>query len=164
MKTQFLPILLVLCTIAVSCKNKASNEQTENKDRVVAIDETNCYIASKGRDTVFIILHQVGQSITGKLNFMAYESDSRIGTVTSGKMNGDTLFAQYISAQEGMESDCEIALLKKESTYILSNDFYGSENYQFNTDDTKGTFKDKRHIKFDGVVLKTRHFRFHLCA
>lgn len=139
MKRQFFPILLVLCMIAVSCKNKASNEQTENKDR----------------DTVFIILHLVGQSISGKLNFMAYESDSRIGTITSGKMNGDTLFAQYNSAQEGMvESDCEIALLKKDSTYVLSNDFYGSDNYQFNADNTKGTFKDKRHIKFDGVVLK----------
>ena len=35
---------------------------------------------------------------------------SSIGKITSGEMNGDTLFAQYKSAQEGIVSDCEIAL------------------------------------------------------
>ena len=155
MNKQFLLYLLMaVCLVAASCKNKASTEQTANKDSLSSFNKTTAYMASEDRDTVFFVLHQTAQSITGKLNFLAYEKDSRIGTISSGKMNGDTLFVQYNSVQEGMESDCEIALLKKDSVYILSNDFYGTDNYQYNANYTKGTFKDKRRIKFDGVVLK----------
>ena len=148
-------LLIILCIVFASCKNNTPNEQLEKKDTVAhIINETNCYFAAKDRDTAFFTLHRIGQKITGKLDFMAYESDNRMGTITSGEMKGDTLFAQYNSAQEGMESVCEIALLKKDSAYILSNDFYGGDNYLFNADVTKGTFKDKHHIKFDGIILK----------
>ena len=53
---------MLVCVVATSCKNKASNEQTEKKDTAIPINETSCFIASKNRDTVFIILHQTDKA------------------------------------------------------------------------------------------------------
>lgn len=80
--------------------------------------------------------------------------NSRIGVITDGQMKGDTLFAMYTSMQEGDESECEIAFLKKGDSYILTNDIFLESNYQYNSDYSKGSFKDKNSIKFDGDTLK----------
>lgn len=114
---------------------------------------TTCYLSAANKDSISLTLNYAASEITGELNILPFEKDSRRGTLKNGKMQGDTLFAIYDSQQEGMRSECEIAFLKKDATYILSNDIYSETNYVYNADYTKGNFKDKSAIKFDGETL-----------
>ncbi len=109
--------------------------------------------ASNG-DTISLNLQNSPTETSGTLDILPYEKDSRMGTISNGKMSGDNLFALFTSSQEGQDSECEIAFLKNGEDYIFSNDIYGESNYQYNKDYTKGKFIDKTKIKFDGEVLK----------
>lgn len=100
------------------------------------------------------MLQNTNEEITGTLSILPFEKDSRIGTIYAGKMNGDTLYAMFNSTQEGQDSDCEIAFLRKENGFVLTNDFYSETNYQYNKDYTKGSFISKGKIKFDGEFLR----------
>jgi hypothetical protein len=154
MKPQTLTFALALTSILISCNGNQSQEQNKNAttENVNVLSE-QIYLYAENKDTVLMVLERVGDIFVGRLDMLPYEKDSRIGTLTNGQLKGDTLYALYHSTQEGQNSECEIALLKKEDTYILTNDIYG-ENYQYNADYTKGSFKNKSMIKFDGEILK----------
>ena len=85
---------------------------------------------------------------------LPFEKDTRTGTIYEGKMSGDTLIAIFNSTQEGQDSDCEIAFLKKNDGFVFTNDIYGETNYQYNKDYTKGSLVNKGKIKFNGDFLK----------
>lgn len=154
-------------TVLFSCNQSAKTEHTTNENTTsetatketitnenIAVDNKQVYLYAQNRDTTRLILDIAGNSISGKLDILPYQKDSRIGVITDGQMKGDTLFAMYKSMQEGEESECEIAFLKKEGSYILTNDIFFESNYQYNSDYSKGSFKDKNSIKFDGDTLR----------
>lgn len=100
------------------------------------------------------MLQNTNKEITGTLSILPFEKDTRTGTIYEGKMSGDTLIAIFNSTQEGQDSDCEIAFLKKNDGFVFTNDIYGETNYQYNKDYTKGSLVNKGKIKFNGEFLK----------
>jgi hypothetical protein len=144
-------IFLTVITFFSCNQNGASN--SNDKDQSDIENRKKCYFFAFKSDTIFLSLNESKDSITGVLNYIAYEKDSRLGTLSGGYFRSDTLFAQYKSTQEGQTSDCEMAMLKKGNGYVLTNNIWG-ENYTYNSDYTKGSFSNRGKIKFDGGELK----------
>lgn len=154
-------------TVLFSCNQSAKTEQTTNENTTsetatketitnenIAVGNKQVYLYAQNRDTTRLILEIAGNPISGKLDILPFQKDSRIGVLADVQIKGDTLFAMYTSMQEGNESECEIAFLKKGDSYILTNDIFFESNYQYNSDYSKGSFKDKNSIKFDGDTLR----------
>jgi hypothetical protein len=155
MKRQALTIAVTAIFLTTSCKESKKQELIQNEtNENLKIENEQTYLYTNNGDTTILTLKNIDNTISGKLSFLAYEKDKRIGVIVNGQMKGDTLFAIYNSMQEGYESECEIAFLKKDDSYILSNDIFGEDNYQYNADYTKGSFKNRNTIKFDGEKLK----------
>jgi len=159
--------LALATTILFSCNQQTKTESptTENTanenptnetvtNENIAVGNKQVYLYAQNRDTTRLILEIAGNPISGKLDILPFQKDSRIGVLADVQIKGDTLFAMYTSMQEGNESECEIAFLKKGDSYILTNDIFLESNYQYNSDYSKGSFKDKNSIKFDGDTLK----------
>lgn len=153
MTKQILTITITIILFLTSCKEYKKHEQNQNVTNK-KIENEQSYRYEKNRDTVLLVLQNIENKISGKLDILPYEKDSRRGTIINGQFKGDTLFAFYNSIQEGQKSECEIAFLKNGDSYILSNDIFGENNYRYNSDYTKGSFKNKHIIKFDGNTLK----------
>jgi len=152
MKLKIIILALTTTAIMVSCNQETKTQNVENENPTTANNQT--YLHTKNRDTTLLTLEIGENSISGKLDILLYEKDSRRGEIVDGHLKGDTLFAIYKSMQEGLESESEIAFLKKVASYIMTNDIFGERNYQYNSDYTKGSFKNKNTIKFDGNTLK----------
>jgi hypothetical protein len=144
---------IFLTVIALFSCNQNGASNSNNKDQSDIENRKKCYFFAFKSDTIYLSLNESKDSITGVLNYIAYEKDSRLGTLSGGYFRSDTLFAQYNSTQEGQTSDCEMAMLKKGNGYVLTNNIWG-ENYTYNTDYTKGSFSNRGKIKFDGEELK----------
>lgn len=144
--------VLIASITLISCNQNTTPKGEDNKQSE-ATETKSCYFFAFKTDTVFLSLTQGKDSITGELNYIPYEKDSRFGTLSGGYFIGDTLFALYNSTQEGQTSDCEMAMLKKGDAYILTNDIWG-DNYTYNSDYTKGSFVSRAKIEFDGEELK----------
>jgi hypothetical protein len=142
-------ILLAICLY--SCNNEPNKKEESKTENTVT---TTCYLAAFHQDTVTLQLKDSNNVLAGSLDYLPYEKDGTIGSLYDIKISGDTLFAMYQSTQEGQESFCEMAMLKKNSTYILTNDILGGNNYKFDTSYTHGKFIDKSKIAFDGDTLK----------
>ncbi|OYU79587.1 MAG: hypothetical protein CFE23_13455 [Flavobacterium sp. BFFFF1] len=135
------------CTVfvTVACKKDAKVPESEIKPAPVpeaVISNTDCYQAVLKKDTITLRLDLKGTDIvSGKLTYNFFEKDKSDGTIT-GKMHGDTLYANYIFTAEGQTSQSEVAFLKKGETFI--------EGYGDISDDGKGkvTFKNKRKLNF----------------
>lgn len=155
-KSTLMLLLTAIMTLSIqSCKN--NKEETSTPTPAAEIQPTaaeQVYMHVVGKDSIVLVLKNMNGKIEGKLDISYFEKDSRRGTISNGTMQGDTLYANYLSMQEGEQSDCEIAFLKKDDTFIMTNDFIGEDNYQYSQDYTKGSFKHKNKIKFDGDTLK----------
>ena len=151
-----LTILAATCIFASCSENKPNTTNTavatDTTNAVVV--ESNAYLYGKNGDTVLLMLQNTNEEITGTLSILPFAKDSRTGTIYAGKINGDTLYAMFRSTQEGQDSDCEIAFLKKDNGFVLTNDIYSETDYQYNIDYTKGSFVNQGKIKFDGEFLK----------
>lgn len=147
MKQQIFAAGMALAALASAC----GGNKPSGTDSHAEAEQT--YLYANNKDTTRLVLKNAGAEISGSLDILPFEKDSRRGTLSKGEMKGDTLFALYKSIQEGQESECEIAFLKKGDAYVLTNDIFGEENFQYNADYSKGSFKNKQAIKFDGETL-----------
>jgi len=149
--------ILAVASIFISCSENKPNIQNtavaSDTTKAVVV-ESESFLYEKNGDSIILNLKYATSEITGTLDFLPYEKDGTIGTLHSGKMSGDTLYAIYNSTQEGQDSECEIAFLKKNDGYIVTNEIDGGTNYQYNKDYTKGSFIDKSKIKFEGEFLR----------
>ena len=155
MKKHNLIFAAIVILFISSCKENKKQEQSKSvtNENIKTKNELT-YLYANNRDTILLALENVENTILGRLDILPYEKDSRCGTIKNGQFKGDTLFAIYNSIQEGQESECEIAFLKKDNSYIISNDIFEESNYQYNSNYTKGSFKNKNIIKFNGETLK----------
>lgn len=152
-------ITFVIIGISLLITPSCTNNQKQENNKIAAKeslqrDNITTYLYAQDRDTILLNLINFGDTISGKLDIKRFEKDSRVGVLYDVQHKGDTLFAIYDSMQEGEKSRDEIALIKKGDSYILSHDIFGKENYQYNSDFTRGSFKNKKVIKFDGETLK----------
>ena len=140
-------LVIFLC----GCNNKANKNEDNKTGKGIAV---SCYLSAFHQDTVMLQLKDSNSVLTGILNYLPYEKDGTIGSLYDIKLNGDTLFAMYQSTQEGQESICEMAMLKKNNSYILTDDIWNNTNYKFDSSYTHGKFIEKNKISFNGDTLK----------
>jgi hypothetical protein len=103
MKYSIFPII-TFTIIIVSCNNesKKSVETTTPEDtskpveNKVMIPNMVCYSGATGKDTFFLKLEKFPNVVAGSLSYKFYEKDSNKGDI-DGKLNGDTLVADYNS-------------------------------------------------------------------
>ena len=131
MNKQALTIVAGVFFLISSCKENKKEEQNLEKTKEnlktenLKMEEEQTYLYANNNDTILLELKNAENTISGKLDILRYQKDSRRGTINNGQIKGDTLFAVYKSMQEGQESECEVAFLKKEDSYIFSNDILG---------------------------------------
>jgi hypothetical protein len=154
MKNKFLATLILpLCLAACqpqpagtdqSAKQGADTENLQEPDS--ASTNTKCYAYYKNRDTVELSLVTSGKQISGTLKYQLFEKDRNNGTIT-GEIKGDTLLANYTFNSEGMESQRQVAFLRKGDQLI--------EGYaEVEEKGGKAVFKDTKNLKFgSGIVL-----------
>lgn len=146
-------ITSVFCILASCNSNNKEKKIQDVKNKILKGEGEKKYLYTKDNDTVLLVLRMEDYKINGEFAILPFEKDMRKGIILNGQIKGDTLFADYQSMQEGINSNCEIAFLKKGSTYVLSNDFLLDRNYYYNSDYTIGKFKNKQAIIFDGYIL-----------
>lgn len=119
MKTQMLTFVLLL--IISACKNDKkedviSEKSAENETSKKTVLYEECYQYSNGKDTINLSFKKENDKIEGQLSYHFFEKDDNYGTI-NGKIKGDTIFANYTFASEGIQSVREVVFLKKNSTY-----------------------------------------------
>lgn len=145
--------LLLACLLMaamVACQNSPNNVSNASK----TVDTTTCFLSALNQDSVILLLRDSMGVLSGKLDYLPYEKDGTIGDLYNLTYKGDTLFGTYKSMQEGQETVGEIALLKRGNTFILTNDIWGGDNYQYDSAYTNGKFINKSKIAFTGDTLK----------
>lgn len=113
-------IFLALAGIAVACNNESTTKENatiKEKTEHASMPAPTCYLGVSGRDSIQLTVIRDNEGlVNGELNYLFYEKDKSRGTY-SGRMKGDTLFADYTYSSEGMESKREIAFLQQGNTF-----------------------------------------------
>ncbi len=104
-----------------------------------------CYGYANKKDSVFLHANIGDSSVTGNLYYNFYEKDKNSGSIT-GKMEGDTLIANYTFMSEGKSSVREVAFLLTDST---AKEGYGEMQQQ----NDKMIFINAHHISFNNPVI-----------
>jgi hypothetical protein len=155
MKNKFL-VTLILPVCFAACQPKpAGTEQSANSPveagGIENVDSTatskTCYTSYKNRDTVELSIVTAGNKVSGALRYQLYEKDRNKGTIV-GEIKGDTLLANYTFNSEGMESQRQVAFLRKGDQLV--------EGYaEIEEKDGKVSFKDTKALKFGaGIELQ----------
>ncbi|GAA4309406.1 hypothetical protein GCM10023149_03690 [Mucilaginibacter gynuensis] len=109
MKTKVSFILLALAFAACTSKQKNYNNDTAGADSGQTDVATKsspghiCFLHTEGtrqQDTTFVHLIIDGDKITGQMNWIPSEKDSRKGTI-EGTQDGNTIKAIWTYSQEG---------------------------------------------------------------
>jgi hypothetical protein len=111
--------LIGIVVMAFACNSQSDNTATSDTAMPKKTGEspTRCYAYLTDRDTVRLQLALDGKSASGDLSYRLYEKDSNTGTI-QGRMQGDTLIADYTFASEGTESVREIRFLKHDDILV----------------------------------------------
>lgn len=147
--TLILPVCLAACQPQPAGTGQSANQDAD-KESLQEADSTSattkCYAYYKNRDTVELSIGARGQQISGTLKYQLFEKDRNNGTIT-GEIKGDTLLANYTFNSEGMESQRQVAFLRKGDQLV--------EGYaEVEEKDGKTVFKDTKNLKFgSGIVL-----------
>lgn len=145
MKQLFLFALvfgLISCSDNRPKHTSTSDIDTENTNGMkTMIPVQTCYIGSMGRDSVFLKTERFPNVVTGTLEYRFYEKDQNTGEF-DGKMNGDTLVADYTFLSEGSKSVRQVIFLLQGDS---ATEGYGE------TEEKNGriVFKNLNEIKFD---------------
>lgn len=134
---------------ALACNNNESKETStadtiKTEDVKVMIPKQTCYIGSLGQDTVTLKIERFPNVVTGLLEYRFNEKDYKKGEF-DGKLNGDTLVADYTFSSEGTKSVRQVVFLLQGDTAIEG---YG----EMEEKNGKMVFKNLNEIKFDGTL------------
>src|ERR1700748_2670828 len=120
---KYFNLLCVASLLMASCSSNSSN--TENKDAdkadsakltatpTIATDTSRCFLLTEGQknqDSTTIELAIKNNKVTGQMNWLPYQKDSRKGTLT-GTAKGDTINAVWNFMQEGMKDTIGLKLV-----------------------------------------------------
>lgn len=119
---------LALCCIATlllaACTSSSKTDVTDttiNRDTVVkngkdtAVVYSVCFLRAEGKDSTSVELLVKDNKVTGHLNWMPYQKDSRKGTL-EGTLKNDTIRATWSFMQEGMKDTLGVNFLLKGET------------------------------------------------
>jgi hypothetical protein len=90
---------------------KAKNTPVNNNTPTVY---ALCFLSKKGRDSTSIELVVHGNKVTGQMNWLPYQKDSRKGPL-EGIIKNDTIRATWTFMQEGMRDTLNLNFLFKNS-------------------------------------------------
>ena len=93
-------------------------KKTSAPDKLVSdFENYDCYSYATKKDTAFLHINTANGIVSGNLDYQFFEKDHNKGVV-SGKIIGDTLFADYTFSSEGQSSVREIIMIKKGNDLI----------------------------------------------
>lgn len=142
-------IFIVACNTTTTDNSEVKKDSfdTSSTPMTIQVPNTRCFSSVKGKDTVYLKLEKFPNVVTGDLSYKLYEKDSNNGTI-DGKMNGDTLIAEYTFMSEGQQSIRQVAFLIKDS--IATEGYTDAEDK-----DGKMVFKNTAALDFSkGLQLK----------
>lgn len=138
-----------------ACNNEPKTTGTAVKDTVtpapvndIKLPGYMCFAKQSASDTFWLQLNVFEHVVTGNLNYIFREKDSNRGEL-EGKMNGDTLIADYTFMSEGKKSVRQVAFLVKDS---VATEGYGDLEEK----DGKMIFKNPRSLTFGKGIVMTR--------
>ena len=137
----FVSLFLAGLFAACTNNNQSTENHTDSTTTQTPVMVDGCYAFSAAKDTIWLHLQPQAQAVTGTLNYRFFEKDSNNGTI-QGVMQGDTLFADYTFASEGVTSVREVAFMKKDNGFVEG---YGETEEK----DGKTVFKNRSALKFD---------------
>lgn len=146
--------LSVIVVGLFACNNEPKKTATTNLDSPAAIKTPNiklpgywCFAQQNTRDSFWLQLNVFENVTTGALEYKFKEKDSNTGEL-EGKMNGDTLIADYKFMSEGKLSTRQVAFLIKDS---IATEGYGDMEEK----DGKMVFKNPQSLTFSkGIVMR----------
>ncbi len=140
--------------ILISCNNNNTENAQSNIDTNNLSNQNNnekttgtfCYVSMNSKDTVFLKLNIFADSVTGNLSYKLFEKDSNKGNF-AGKLNGDTLIADYTFMSEGSESIRQVA-------FLIQNDIAAEGYGDVQEENENISFKNIHNIDFSkGIKL-----------
>lgn len=136
---KLLIAILLFCGSLSGCQSK--KQQTETAQTSAADSSaTKCYAYYTDKDTVRLTMTQTGESVSGDLMYQLSGKDRNTGTI-SGRLQGDTLLADYTFQSEGVESVREVAFLTKDGGLVEGYAPVAEQN-------SKMVFSDRNALKF----------------
>jgi hypothetical protein len=138
-------IIPTLIIVFLSACINATTEQQSDITMYLTEDGETCYGFNNGKDSIKMSIEINDNKAKGNLNFNYHEKDANIGTF-SGKLNGDTLWANYTFISEGIESKREVVFLKQEENWIQG---YGNVTEE----DGGFVFINHNDIRFDNTFI-----------
>ncbi len=127
-------------------KTTAMEDTAKPVENKIMIPDKLCYSTLTGKDTVFLTLEKFPNVVTGNLTYKLYGKDKNTGDI-DGKLNGDTLIADYKFMSEGKQSNRQLVFLLNDS---IAKEGYGP----MEEIDGKMVFKKLNEIDFKkGIKL-----------
>lgn len=137
---QITGLIFAICVLT-ACSNINKEDQSSAMKANSITESKSCYAFNNGKDSIQMSIEINNNEADGDLNFNYYEKDSNAGTF-SGRLIGDTLWANYTFDSEGIESNREIVFLRKGNKWIQG---YG----EITEKDGGFVFTNRGDIRFD---------------
>lgn len=135
---------LLFCGFLAACQSGKQQAETTNQTVTADSSTARCYAYYSDKDTIRLTLTQTGETVTGDLLYQLSEKDRNMGTI-SGRMQGDTLLADYKFQSEGVESVREVAFMAKGGGLIEGYAPVAEQN-------GKMIFSDRSALKFTSTM------------
>ena len=152
--------LIIISLLATACTS--NNTKTESKDAdspdsstlktTVATDTSRCFLLTEGtknQDSTTIELAIKNNKVTGQMNWLPYQKDSRKGTLT-GTAKGDTINAVWSFMQEGMKDTIGLKLVLNGNRLMQKPLAFDAKTGRQHTDEKAGytvVYKETGNIK-----------------
>lgn len=103
-------LVIAVVALLAACGNEENKKETAEAALEVATEvstievDSVCFIRTDGtkhQDTAAVKLYIKGNSVTGKMMYLPYEKDWRLGNI-SGKKQGSKIETRWTFMQEGM--------------------------------------------------------------
>jgi hypothetical protein len=145
---KYLNLFCMASVFIASCSS--NNNKTGNKDSVDAhaadtgkvtaaapAASSLCFLKTEGKDTTSIELVTKDTKVTGIMNWLPYQKDSRKGTL-DGTVNGDTINAVWSFMQEGMKDTLNLKFVLKNGELMQKPLKLNTKTGRGQTDETAG--------------------------
>lgn len=125
MKKNIVLIFIVANFVACqSAENKNSDIKKDSTDTTavatIMVPNTTCFRYIHDKDTVYLKIEKFPNVVTGKLVYNFFEKDGNTGDI-DGKLQGDTLIADYTFKSEGQTSVRQVAFIVKDNMATEGN-------------------------------------------
>jgi len=129
MKNYTKLIMLLICVLALSCKNEGPEKAEEikvEKQAIVApktesVQRIECYSYLKNKDTIYLALRIKDDSIVqGDLAYSYYQKDATKGQI-NGRISNDSLYANFNYTSEGTSAEREVFFLRTTTGFVEGN-------------------------------------------